>query len=190
MSAAAVWAGVIVRDLAASAEWYRRTLGCRVREKGEGWVSLSFPDGSGVELHAGDPMRPGLVFPSYGADGGPPVMPGYSVEDPDVRATGLTVVRSLPAWIVVVAPDGLRVVLTDRERQPGRGLVGFRYTSPAAAEQRAFLGAIGAADEVEQAAAVRVVPIVAADRDSEITDPDGTAIDLRASPQALHRAGS
>lgn len=173
-----VYAGIVVSDVAASAQWYARELTCPVTERGNGWCCLTFPDHSTIELFAGDPARPGETFPSYGGAPGPPVMPGYAVDEPDDVVANLRVARSLPDWHVVVAPDGLRVVVTRRDTDHAVGLVGFHLLSPAVAEQRAFLDALGATDALDWGPAPAVVPRVAAARTGRILDPDGTAIEL------------
>jgi catechol 2,3-dioxygenase-like lactoylglutathione lyase family enzyme len=174
----AVYAGLIVRDLDVSCDWYRRTLGCRPEEDGPGWASLRFADGSTIELFAGDPDDPASTFPSYRGDTGPPVMPGYSYDDPEESAAGLVIQRRLPEWIVVRAPDGLRLVLTSREGT-GSGIAGFRFVSPEPNEQRAYLSLMGVEDPVEAGDDVRVIPVVHGPRDDVVLDPDGTAIEIR-----------
>jgi catechol 2,3-dioxygenase-like lactoylglutathione lyase family enzyme len=181
VTAVAVWAGIVVADVEASAGWYARTLGGEVAERVDGWAKVVLRNGTSVELFAGDREQLGRVFPSYGADPGPPVMPGYAVEEPAalVELRRLLVARSLPDWIVVSGPDRLRVVLTTGTPGPGRGLLGFRYTTDGVAdEQRAFFDSLGVADPLQPGEAVGVVPIFGARRDAQITDPDGTAIEL------------
>lgn len=181
MTAVAVWAGIVVSDVETSAEWYAETVGGEIAERADGWVKLTLRNGTSMELFAGDRARLGRVFPSYGADPGPPVMPGYAVEDPAalVELRRLVVARSLPDWIVVSGPDLLRVVLTAGTPGRGRGLLGFRYTTDGVAdEQRAFLDSLGVADSLQPGEAVGVVPIFRGRRDAQITDPDGTAIEL------------
>lgn len=180
MTAVPVYAGVIVRELDVSVTWYTRALGCRLAEEGAGWALLSFGNGSAFELFSGDPDRPGLTFPSYGAFGdqaGPSVMPGFAVEEPEELALGLSVARRLPDWVVVVAPDGLRIVLSERDGDGASGLVGFRFSSPEPEAQRAFLGRVTVDATVDEGG-VGAVPLVAGDRDDELTDPDGTRIAL------------
>lgn len=178
---APVYAGIVVSDVAVSAAWYTRVLSCAVEDEGEGWSCLRFPDGSAIELFGGDPRRAGETFPSYGGAPGPPVLPGYAVDEPDDAVVGLHIARSLPDWHVVVAPDGLRVVVTLREGGGGDlGLRGFRLSTPAVAEQRAFLGRLGAEDSVDWGPVPAVVPRIAADRSASVTDPDGTPIELLA----------
>lgn len=174
----AVYAGIVVSDVGESAAWYRDTLDCTVQDEGDGWSCLVFPDNSTIELFAGNPARAGDTFPSYGGAHGPPVMPGYAVDDPEEVIKGLRVTRSLPDWYVVVAPDGLRVVVTHRETAVAPGLVGFRFASPAPAEQRGFLDTLGVADDVVRGSRPAVVPVVKGDRSARLVDPDGTSIDL------------
>lgn len=176
-----VYAGIVVSDVAASAAWYEEVLACRLDEHGDGWSCLTFPDLSTIELFAGDPARAGETFPSYAGADGPPVMPGYAVDDPEEVIDGLRVTRSLPDWYVVVAPDGLRVVVTLRETEAAPGLAGFRFISPAPEPQRHFLADLGVTDHVAAGFAPAVVPVIAADRSARLTDPDGTPIELVAS---------
>ena len=186
MTALAVWAGVIVTDLARAVGWWAEATGARVAETGERWAALAFPDGSCIELHEGDPERPGLTFPSYGGDPGPAVMPGFSVDDADEHAGRLVVTRSLPGWLVVVAPGGLRVVLADRDTEAGRGLVGFAFESTEAAALQSFLESLDARCNVEAGSRTRVVPLVAASEEAEVTDPEGNLLRLvRRSPHAV-----
>jgi catechol 2,3-dioxygenase-like lactoylglutathione lyase family enzyme len=173
MTPSPCYVGVIVRDLETSVAWYTKTLRCRVAESGTGWASLELDGGSRVELTAGDPDQPGVAFPSYGNERGPSVLPGYNVEEPEDLAEGLTVARRLPEWIVVVAPDRVRVVLTRRECEPGRGLVGFRWLTPEPGEQRAFLDQLGVPGTVEEAPSSDVVPVIRGPRAAEVEDPDG-----------------
>lgn len=173
-----VYAGIVVSDMTASTAWYEKALACAVEDGGERWTCLRFPDQSCIELFTGDPARPGDTFPSYAGAAGPPVMPGYAVEDPELAVEGLAVARSLPDWHVVVAPDGLRVVLTVRDGDGLSRFVGFRFTSPMADAQRGFLSSLGVLDEVIEGTAQAVVPLVAADREQLLTDPDGTMIQL------------
>lgn len=182
MTAAAAWAGIIVADLALSAAWYADVLGVAVADAGAGWVAFRLEGGGMIELYGGDRDRPGLVFPSYGADDGPPVMPGFCVEDPAEAADGLPVMRALPDWVVVAAPDGLRLVLTDRDCEPCRGLVGFAFASPDPGALRGFLARVGLQAEVEPARRHAVVPVIVADREEILQDPDGTAVRLVCSP--------
>lgn len=177
MSAVPVWAGVIVADLGTSTAWYATELGCVPDEVGDGWQALRFRDGSVIELYAGDRGRPSLIFPSYGAEREPPVMTGFAVEEPASVAADLRVARSLPGWIVVVAPDGLRVVLTDRDGDGASGLVGFRYTSPKPAPQRQFFDRLGVMADVAEGDR-GAVPVVAGSRDARVFDPDGGAVDI------------
>lgn len=180
MTAAAAWAGIIVRDLEIATAWYRESLPVVAIEEGSGWVALTLDGGSCIELHAGDPAQPGLVFPSYGSSPGPPVLAGFGVDDPGEAATGLEVLRVFPDWVVVAVPDGLRVVLTDRQTDPGRGLVGFDFSSPEPEALGSFLRRVGLPGDVVAARRLHVVPVVAADRDGELVDPDGTVVRLRA----------
>lgn len=173
-----VYAGIVVSDVAVSAAWYREALDCTVEEHGDGWSCLVFPDNTTIELFAGDPARAGNTFPSYGGAHGPPVMPGYTVDDPEEVIKGLLVTRSLPDWYVVVAPDGLRVVVTQRETDAAPGLVGFRFASPAPAQQRGFLDRLGVADDVGQGSEPAVVPVIRGDRAARLLDPDGTPIEV------------
>lgn len=179
MTAVAVWAGIIVTSLDTAVAWYAKTTGAAHVDAGEGWATLRFPDGSGFELTQGNPAAPGTAFPSYGSDDGPPVMPGFAVEDSDAAVAGLTIARSLPGWIVVVAPGGLRVVIAVTDSDPTRGLVGFRFTSPVAEECSAFLERLGTTAEVEVGAAWQVIPVVAGPRDRTLADPDGNVLELR-----------
>jgi catechol 2,3-dioxygenase-like lactoylglutathione lyase family enzyme len=175
----AAYAGIIVTDLARSLAWYREQLPEALSDGvADGWVKLTFADDSEIELVEGDPTRPGLSFPSYGRDDGPPVLPGYACPDPDELAEGLTVARRLPDWIVVVTPDGLRLVLAGRDGDTKQGLVAFRYTSPDPAPQQQFLERIGSADEVVDGAGVTVVPVLAVGREATLTDPDGNTLVL------------
>jgi catechol 2,3-dioxygenase-like lactoylglutathione lyase family enzyme len=182
MTAVPVYAGVVVSDLDQSIAWYEGLLDCKEIDRGQGWVLLGFANGSVIELFEGDPARPGATFPSYGSLEGSPVLPGYAVDDPEALSGGLKVARQLPEWVVVVAPDGLRIVLSVRDGDGRSGLVGFRYLSPEPDAQRAFFGSIDVTDEVE-AGPLAAVPVIAADRDAEMADPDGTRITLvRRSP--------
>lgn len=179
------YAGIVVSDVAVSVAWYTRVLDCSVDEAGQDWSCLVFPDGSTVELFRGDPSRPGSTFPSYGDEAAARVMPGYAVDDPDLAVHGLRVARSLPDWHVVVAPDGLRVVVTWRETDKGVGLVGFRFATPAVSAVRAFMETLGAADSVDWGPEPAVVPRFAAGRSARLTDPDGTPIELVAGADTL-----
>jgi catechol 2,3-dioxygenase-like lactoylglutathione lyase family enzyme len=176
MTPSACFAGVIVRDLATSIAWYTKTLACRLVESGSEWAVLELDGGSRLELTAGDPDRPGLVFPSYGNEPGPGIMPGFNVDEPDEVAAQLTVARQLPDWVVVIAPDRVRVVLTRRDCDPNRGLVGFRWLSPAPQRQQTFLDEVGIADTVFEADRPAVVPLIRGSRPAEVTDPDGHVI--------------
>lgn len=182
MRALAAWAGIIVRDLDVSAAWYRDVLPVQDIEQGDGWVAFNLVGGSCVELHAGDPDKPGLVFPSYGADPGPAVMPGLSVPDPVATSVSLDVMRVFPDWMVVAAGDGLRIVLTDRCVEPGQGLVGFAFTSPDPDALAALLAHVGFDAVVEPGARHQVVPLVAARSDGDLVDPDGTLLRLASPP--------
>lgn len=180
-----VYAGIVVSDVGTSTRWYEQQLPCYLEEEGRGWSCLVFPDRSTIELFAGDPRRAGDTFPSYAGDEGPPVLPGYAVEDPEVVVAGLQVTRTLPDWHVVVAPDGVRIVVTLRDTEARAGLAGFRFTSPVAAEQRSFLALLGIQDDVVGGEPAAVVPLVAADRPGRLVDPDGTRIDLVAPADTL-----
>jgi catechol 2,3-dioxygenase-like lactoylglutathione lyase family enzyme len=92
MNALPAYAGIIVSRIERSVAWYADVLGVEPGAPQDGWVTLPLGDGSTLELVAGDLGRPGLSFPSYGREQGPPVMAGYSVEDPDAAADGLEVV--------------------------------------------------------------------------------------------------
>jgi catechol 2,3-dioxygenase-like lactoylglutathione lyase family enzyme len=185
VTTAAAWAGIIVSDLEASLIWYLRALGAALEERDGRWAKLSFPNGSCVELFEGDLQRPGATFLSYGDEVGPPVMPGYAVDDPAqvAHGQGLRVVRSLPGWVVVAAPDRLRVALIATDVAPGRGLVGFRFTSTHAADQRDFLGRLAVEGPEIADGEVAVVPVVRGRRGGELVDPDGTPIVLVPAPQ-------
>lgn len=173
-----VYAGIVVSDVGASVAWYEESLACSIRERGAGWTCLAFPDNTTIELFAGDPTRAGETFPSYGGQQAPPVMPGYALEDPELVLEGLQVARSLPDWHVVVAPDGLRVVLTVRATSDVPGLAGFRFTSPDTGAQQQFLDRLGLPGHVAFGPAPKVVPVVTADRDARLIDPDGTPLEL------------
>jgi catechol 2,3-dioxygenase-like lactoylglutathione lyase family enzyme len=177
-AAVAVYAAVVVSDVAVSSRWYASTLSCTPEEHGEGWSCMLLPDHSAIELFAGDPAHPGRTFPSYAGREGPAVMPGYSVEDPEATVGGLAVARSLPDWHVVVAPDGLRIVVTHRDTDIVLGLVGFRYESPAVRAQRAFLDRLGVDDPVTSGPRPSVVPVVVGDSAQRLADPDGNVIEL------------
>jgi catechol 2,3-dioxygenase-like lactoylglutathione lyase family enzyme len=176
----AAWAGIIVSDLDRSLRWYCDLLGCEDSERDARWAKIDLPNGTCVELFAGDRRAVGAVFPSYGSDEGPPVLPGYAVEEPEELVTQheLEVVRSLPGWVVVAAPDRLRVVLTTADVGTGRGLLGFRLTSVDVPAQRSFLAVIDPAADVEEGPEVHVTPIVRAGRarDGSVEDPDGTVL--------------
>jgi catechol 2,3-dioxygenase-like lactoylglutathione lyase family enzyme len=178
VSSRAAWAGIIVADAVASAAWYARELGAQVADRDEVWVKLVFPNSTEIELFSGDRSDPGGTFPSYGLDSGPPVLPGYAVEDPTelVEEQRLEVVRVLPGWVVVVAPDRLRVVLTAGEPADGPGLVGFRFTAEDAAAQRSFLDALAVPGVAVEDGAPSVVPVVRCRRRGDLVDPDGTRI--------------
>jgi catechol 2,3-dioxygenase-like lactoylglutathione lyase family enzyme len=180
VSARAAWAGIIVTDLDRSAAWYARELRAVVADRDERWVKLDFPNGSVIELFRGDRSDPGGTFPSYGMDAGPPVMPGYAVEDAAelVDAHALEVSRSLPGWVVVAAPDRLRVVLMGTEPGGGGGLAGFRFTSTAGADQRRFLEALSVEGAELADGEIAVVPVVRCGRSGEVADPDGTPLVL------------
>jgi catechol 2,3-dioxygenase-like lactoylglutathione lyase family enzyme len=182
VTASAAWAGIVVTDLERSVAWYCDLLRCKAAEHDERWAKLDLPNGSCIELFAGNRKAVGEVFPSYGPDPGPPVLPGYAVEDPAelIEQHALEVVRSLPGWVVVAAPDRLRVVLTTADLGEGRGLVGFRLTSIDAAAQRSFLEIFDSAADVVDGPAAHVVPVVRAGREGEVEDPDGTSVLLRA----------
>jgi hypothetical protein len=131
-----------------------------------------------VELTAGDPAHPGLADASHRAESAVPVIPGYAVEDPQAVAAGLQIVRRFPDWIVVAAPAGLHVILHHHDVDFGRGLLGFRYTSPDAPTQQALLSALGSADPVIAGPTPSVVPIISSDRCERVTDPDGNPLEL------------
>lgn len=177
-----VYAGIVVSDIAVSAAWYEQVLGCPVSEGGQDWVCLRFPDHSSIELFAGDPRHAGAVFPSYGGAHAAAVMPGYAVADPEEAVEGLPVARRLPDWYVVVAPDGLRVVLTTRDSDAPSRFVGFRFTSPIVDAQQRFLAALGVVDEVAAGDDLGAVPLIGADRTEMLSDPDGTFLQLMAVP--------
>lgn len=178
MSARAAWAGVIVSDVEASAAWYAQALGARVPDRDERWAKLTFPNGTTIELFTGDRSDPGASFPSYGADPGPPVMPGYAIEDPEalVEAHGLEVARFLPGWLVVVAPDRLRMVLLSADPRRGQGLVGFRFSTISRADQERFLDQVDVAGPEMVDGEVGVTPVFRGRRSVELQDPDGTRI--------------
>lgn len=178
MSAVPAYVGIVVADLEQSTQWYVVTLGCMVEERGSGWVSLGFPNGTVIELFAGDPSCPSLTHPSYGRDSATPVIPGYAVEEPMLASNGLRIARRFPDWIVVVTPDALRIVLHRREVRSGRGLVAFRFASPSSAAQRALLATLGAADLVEDHPTHGVVPVVLADYCGIVKDPDGNLLEM------------
>lgn len=172
MTAIPVYAGVVVSNLEQALVWYERVLDCHLAERGIGWVMLRFDNGSVIELFEGDPAQPERTFPSYGSHRGPSVMPGYAIEDPEFTAANLPVARQLPDWVVVVAPDGLRIVLSSREGDGHAGIIGFRFSSPDPDVQQAFLDQIEIKDPVLEGT-VGAVPLVAAERDGEVADPDG-----------------
>ncbi len=177
MSAAA-WAGIIVEDLDRSLAWYLATLGCSLLDRDGSWAKLGFANGTAIELFVGDREVAATAFPSYGMDPGPPVMPGYAVDDPEglAEAAVLPVARTLPGWVVVVAPDCLRLVLLQADVGTGRGLVAFRCASSDPDAQRAFLARLGL-DEVEiERGAPAVVPVIRGPREAVLIDPDGTTI--------------
>jgi catechol 2,3-dioxygenase-like lactoylglutathione lyase family enzyme len=178
----AAWVGIVVTDLERSVAWYCDLLSCEAAEHDGRWAKLDLPNGTCIELFAGDRQSVGEVFPSYGSDPGPPVLPGYAVEDPEELAErhALAIVRSLPGWVVVTAPDGLRIVLTTAELGPGRGIVGFHLMSADVVTQRSFLRLIDPRADIDEAEAAQVVPILRAGRDGEAQDPDGTPLLLRA----------
>jgi hypothetical protein len=175
---AAAYAGIIVDDVDATCGWCETVLGCRSVDGGGDWACLEFPNGSRIELFAGRSRHPGLVFPSYGAEPGPAVLPGYTVEDPVALAETLDVARSLPDWQVVVTPDRSRLVLTDRHLGEGAGLVAFRWSSPAAAAQRTYLERLGIPAEVASAEVCRITPVVSGSADRELTAPGGVRFAL------------
>jgi hypothetical protein len=188
MTALAVYVAVIVTDLRAGASWYEAILRRPVTDQDGRWACIRLPNGSSVELVEGDPTRPGSAFPSYGNDTGPAVLPGFGVEDPEAATIGLRVARRLPEWVVVVAPDGVRLVVTSDEGvgTGGSGLVGFRFTTPMPEAQHAFLTGLGVPAAVE-AGAVGVVPVFASGRDALLTDPGGNPVQLiRNAPAQLH----
>lgn len=174
----AAYVGIVVSDVATSAQWCEAALRCTPEQRGEGWACLLFSDGTSIELFEGDPTRPGATFPSYAGHDGPAVMPGYSVDEPETAVEGLTVARSLPDWHVIVAPDGLRVVVTHRNIEGMHGLSGFRYSSPAAQELRAFFERLGVSDPVTRGTRTSVVPVVVAESAERLIDPDGNPFDL------------
>lgn len=178
MNAVPSWIGLVVSDLERSTEWYTRTLRCDVDDHGPGWVCLSFPNQTIIELTAGDPTRPGLLNASYSMDSASPLIPGYSVEDPLLTAAGLQIVRRFPDWIVVVASDGLRVVLHRHHTDCGRGIIGFRYATPHTTAQRAFLSTLGSDDPVVDGSRPAVIPIILCDRCDTGKDPDGNQLQL------------
>lgn len=178
MTAGPVWAGIIVRDLDASKGWYHDVLPVRDVEEGHGWVAFNLRGGSCVELHAGDPDKPGLSFPSYGASAGPAVMPGFGVDDLTVATDGFEVMRVFPDWVVVGVRDGLRVVLTDRVSEPREGLAGFAFTTPDPVSLGTFLTHIGYDGPVSAGDRLEVVPLLASDRDGDLVDPEGNLLRL------------
>lgn len=184
MTATAAWAGVIVADLGASVRWYAAELGAALADRDRAWAKLTFPNATCIELFEGDRGRPGATFPSYGSDPGPPVMPGYAVDEPEGLALSerLRVARALPGWVVVAAPDRLRVALIAADVEPGRGLVGFRFTTTMAADQQAFLDRLAITGPEVADGEVAVVPVLSGRRSADLTDPDGTAIAVVARP--------
>lgn len=184
------WAGIIVRDLEASLAWYRDTLGCGLGDQGARWAVVTFPDGSAIELTVGDPARPGTAFPSYRDDDGPPVMPGFCVDEPAELARSFTVARWLPEWVVVVGPERLRVVLTCHRSDGARGLVGFRVRTPVVDDHRGWFDQLGAIVRVEAGPRLEVAPIVYGGADAELADPDGTAVVVAASRSPQDRSAA
>jgi catechol 2,3-dioxygenase-like lactoylglutathione lyase family enzyme len=178
VDAVPAYLGVVVRDLARSTEWYARVLGCVVEDAEAGWACLAWPNGTVLELFAGDPGRPGLAHPGYGVSSRSPMLPGYGVEDPLLAARSLPIAQRFPDWIVVVTPDELHVVLQRVELRSGDGLVGFRYASPAPGPQGRVLSALGAEAVVVEGPAHAVVPVVRCGRGESVTDPDGNAVDI------------
>jgi len=178
MKAVAAYLGVVVRDLERSVEWYADEFGIEVGKRGPGWACLEFPNGTVVELFAGDPACPALADASYGTSSGTPILPGYGVEEPLVAATGFQIARRFPDWVVVVTADGLHVVLSRHEVGDGHGLVGFRYTSDDPPAQRAFLSRIGSDDPVDDGLPHGIVPLVVSDRCERVVDPDGNVLDV------------
>jgi catechol 2,3-dioxygenase-like lactoylglutathione lyase family enzyme len=178
VDAVPAYLGVVVRDLARSSEWYVTALGCVVEDAESQWACLVWPNGTMLELFAGDPGRPGLAHPGYGVGSRSPMLPGYAVEDPLVAARSLPIAQRFPDWVVVVTPDELHLVLQRVELRPGEGLVGFRYASPAPAPQRRVFSALGAVAVVADGPAHTVVPIVRGGRATSLTDPDGNAVDV------------
>ncbi len=175
MSATPVWAGVVVSDLARSTAWYTATLGCAVTERSARLAVLAFPDGSTIELVLGDPTRPASAFPSYREEPGPPVMPGFSVEDPDELGRGFAIASWLPQWVVAVGPEGLRAVLCDRVGA-GRALCGFRVASPVPDAHREWFASFGAVIEAVEADELSVGLRIRGTADAEHRDPDGTPV--------------
>jgi catechol 2,3-dioxygenase-like lactoylglutathione lyase family enzyme len=175
---AAAWAGIIVAELDRSLVWYTTNLACSVAEREPSWAKLGFANGSVIELFQGDRDDVATTFPSYGGDPGPPVMPGYAVDAPEELAEQhcLEVARALPGWVVVVAPDQLRLVLISSEVGRGRGLVDFRFVSTAGRAQHEFLTRLAIDGPEVVDGDVAVVPVVRGLRDAELTDPDGTTI--------------
>lgn len=179
MSAAA-WAGIIVGELDRSLDWYTRNLACSVEEREARWAKLRFANGSAFELFEGDRHDVAATFPSYGRDIGPPVMPGFAVDAPEELAEeqGLQIARVLPGWVVVVAPDRLRVVLLASEMGRGRGLIDFRFVSTSGRAQQEFLTRLAVAGPEIADGEVDVVPVVRGVREGIFTDPDGTTIEV------------
>jgi catechol 2,3-dioxygenase-like lactoylglutathione lyase family enzyme len=178
VTAVPAYVGVVVADLERSTQWYVTTLGCMIEERSSRWVCLGFPNGTVIELFAGDPSCPSLTHPSFGLDSATPVIPGYAVDEPMLASNGLRIARWLPDWVVVVLPDALRIVLHRREVRSGRGLVAFRFASPDAAAQRGLLAALGSADLVDDHPTHGVVPVVLADYCGLVNDPDGNLVEL------------
>lgn len=175
---APVWAGIVVKDLDRSVDWYAEALGTAIAER-EPWFALvRFSDGSILELVVGDPQRPGSAFPSYRNDAGPPVMPGFRVADPAETGRGMLVARWLPEWVVVVGPGGLRTVLCRGEGEARTGLVGFDVAGPDPDRLTSWFGGFGAPVTARLAPCLQVVPVVAGLADAELVDPDGTALRL------------
>lgn len=175
---APVWAGIVVRDLERSADWYAEALGTAIAEHGPCFALVRFSDGSILELVAGDPQRPGTAFPSYRTDPGPPVVPGFRVADPAETGRGMLVARWLPEWVVVVGPGGLRAVLCRGEGEARTGLVGFDVAGPDPEGLTSWFGGFGASVTAQAAPCLQVVPVVAGLADAELIDPDGTALRL------------
>lgn len=178
MTAVAAYAGIVVSDLERSTQWYAARLGCMIDERGSGWACLGFPNGTVIELFAGDPSRPSLTHPSYAPDSATPVIPGYAVDEPMLASNGLRIVRCFPDWVVVATSDALRIVLHRRDVRSGRGLVGFRFASPNSAAQRTLLAILGSADLVDDHSTYGVVPVILADSCGFVEDPDDNLLQL------------